>query len=100
MPLDPLYIQSGDLRNSVTIQAPSSTQDAYGQPTSTWTTLLTTRASIQASTQRETTESGNLVSQVTHIIKIRYPGSDIRIVSGQRVVADVRTYTIQAVDDV
>ena len=97
---DPLFIAAGDLRHSVRIEAPSATQDAFGQPSSTWTTVLTTRASIQTLTPRETNENGNLVSQVVHQIKIRYPGRDIRIVSGQRVVGDTQTYRIQAVDDV
>jgi SPP1 family predicted phage head-tail adaptor len=100
MALDPLYLEPGSLRNAVSIQAPSATADSYGQINTTWNTILNTRAAILPLSQREMAQSGNLVSQNTHSITIRYPGATVRIVSGQRVLADVDTYLIQVVEDV
>jgi SPP1 family predicted phage head-tail adaptor len=100
MPLDPLYISAGSLRHSVTIQAPTSTRDAYGQVSTTWSAVHTTRASVRESAQREVLQSDELSSQVTHMVTIRYPGSSIRIVSGYRVVTATKLFTIQAVSNV
>jgi SPP1 family predicted phage head-tail adaptor len=100
MVFDPLYIQSGTLRNAVTIKSPTSTVDVYGQPSNTWGTVLSTKAAIKGVTQREVTESGNLIGQTAYTITIRYPGSGFNITSGQRVVGDTQTYLIQSVEDV
>lgn len=101
MPTD-LYMPAGALRHAVTILAPSASADASGEPVQTWSTLMTTRASMRALTIREQVQDSQLVSQATHMILIRYVGNANRIVSGQRVVrvlgGDV--FLIQGVDNV
>lgn len=102
MPYDPLYISAGALRNAVTITAQNPAQsDAAGQPIpGNWTTVLTTRASIRAATAREQVQDGQVAAQATYIIVLRWPGSSVRIVTGQHVVFGNNTYLIQDVDNI
>ena len=95
-----LYLPAGSLRNKVVILSPTSTVDDYGQPSSTWATVLTTRASIRGLAQKELAENGNLIGQTGYLITIRYPGSGFNITSGQRVTSDTQAYLIQSVEDV
>ncbi len=100
MTFDPLYIQPGSLRHSITIQSPSSQRDAAGQPITTWDNVLTTRASIIAASQREQVQGADATSLVTHTVTVRYPGALIRIVSGQRISHGSDIYLIQTVNNV
>ena len=101
---NPLYIQPGELRNSIQIQAPSATdRDAAGQPVSTWDLVLTTRAKIEGTNSRTFKESfanNALASQSTDVLTLRWPGSSIVLVPGQRVIFGDNTYLVQAVDNV
>lgn len=101
MPLqDPLVLNPGDLRHSITIEAPSVAGDAFGSGGGTWQAILNTRASIQAITQRELTQDSQTVAQVTHIIKIRYPGATVSIMAGCRVLQGTAIYQVQTVENV
>jgi|SRR5579859_4140946 len=101
MPTD-LYMPAGALRHPVIIFTPSASADASGAPIQAWTTLLTARASIRTLTTREALQDSQLVSDVTHIITLRYVGNANRIVSGQRVVRVIGgdVFLIQGVDNV
>jgi SPP1 family predicted phage head-tail adaptor len=99
MPFDPLYLEPGDLRHSVTIQSPSSTQDATGQPISTWTTILTTRAKIESTTgaaYKELVQDGAIAAQATDVFTLRWPGA-IDLKPGYHVLFGDNTYIVQAV---
>ena len=100
MALDPLYLPAGSLRAAITIEAPSVVGDAFGASGGTWTPILSTRAAVQSITQRELTQDAQTVAQVTHLIKIRYPGSSIKIKSGQRIRCGTLIYNIQTVENV
>lgn len=103
MAFDPLYILPGDLRHKVTIQAPSTTRDAAGQPVSTWTDVLTTRAKIEGTTSttyKELVKDGAIASQATDVFTLRWPGSSIDLKPGMRVVFGDNTYLVQAVDNI
>jgi head-tail adaptor len=100
---DPLILQPGELRHSVVIQAASTVGDAAGQPVSTWTAVLTTRAKIEGTNSRTFKESFSnnaLASQSTDLITIRWPGSGIDLKPGMRVLFGDNTYLVQAVDNV
>lgn len=102
MPFDPLSLPAGELRHPVSIQVKSTTRDANQQRVDAWTSILNTRASIRGIAFRETVQDAQLGSQSTHIIKIRYPGTGIRIVSGQRLVKRIGgdIFSIQEVEDI
>jgi len=102
MPFDPLQLQAGDLRHSITIQAENTgTADAFGNPSSTWTNVLTTRAKIEGTTSntyRAMVQVTAVASQATDVITIRWPKQTIK--PGMRVQFGDNTYLIQAVDNV
>lgn len=100
---DQLQIQAGDLRHAVTITEASTTRDAAGQPVSTWTTVLATRAKIESTTTlnyKERIRDGVTSSQSTDLITIRWPGANVAIMSGMRVEFGDNTFLVQAVDNV
>lgn len=87
---------AGKLNRKVTIQTPSTTQDDYGQPTQLWTDVLTTWAAIRAATSKEVYAASSFVSQVSHIVTIRWrPG----IQAKQRIIYRDRIFEIQALSD-
>jgi SPP1 family predicted phage head-tail adaptor len=100
---DDLYIQPGELRDSIQIQQATDTRDAAGQPVSTWAAVLTARAKIEGTNSRtfkETFSANALASQSTDVITIRWPGAAVTLEPGQRVVFGDNTYLVQAVDNV
>ena len=100
---DPLIIQAGTLRHTVTIQASNSTRDAAGEPLDTWNAVLTTRAAIESTltaTYKESFSQNAFSSQSTDLITMRWPGASISIKPGQRVTFNDKTYLIQAVNNV
>lgn len=103
---DPLIIPSGAKRNAIQIQARTSgTQDANGQPSGNWNTVLSCFAAIETIRTGEQFQEG-FVSQVVHKISINWPGPSIPILTNMRVVVDPvpggqsSMYEIQAVENV
>jgi SPP1 family predicted phage head-tail adaptor len=90
-------MQAGTLNRRIIIQAPSTVQDASGQPTDAWTNLLTTWANLRAVTGKEVYASSGFVSELTHVVTIRYPS--VTVNSTMRVLYDSRIFQIQAVID-
>jgi SPP1 family predicted phage head-tail adaptor len=102
MPFDPLFLPAGSLRHIVTVQSPSSTRDSAGQPISTWTTILTTRAQIESTTgsaYKELVQDGAIAAQSTDVFTLRWPGSSVDLQPGMRVLFQDNTYIVQAVDN-
>lgn len=91
-----MALDAGKLSRQVTIQSPSTTQDEYGQPTQAWTDVITTWAAIRAATSKEIYAASSFVSQVSHIVLIRWrPG----IQAKQRILYRDRVFEIQAISD-
>jgi len=69
-------IQSCELRHSVTIEEPTETQDATGQPITSWTTFATARAKIDTTTEfgrdTEVFVGNELVASAGVIFTMRY----------------------------
>jgi SPP1 family predicted phage head-tail adaptor len=104
MSFDPLYINPGELRHTVTIQAPDTADpDAYGQSTTNWKSLLTTRAKIESTdsaSYKDSFAQNAIAAQSTDLITIRWPGASIVVAPGQRVIFGDNLYLIQSVDNV
>lgn len=90
-------MQAGSLNRRVAILAPSVTQDASGQQTSTYTALYECWASIRIATGKEVYAASGFVSQLSHIVTLRYPA--VTITPGCKVAYEARTFRIQAVSD-
>jgi head-tail adaptor len=93
-------IQPGALRNLIQIQAPQNTADARGlslEPAN-WNTVLTTRAAIYTAGGRETSQAAQVVSEVSHVVKIRWPG--VAILAGFQVLFGDRVFIVKYVENV
>lgn len=87
-------IAAARLRHSIGIQAPAVTQDAAGQPNTTWSTFATVWAEILDITGREYIAAGGTQNQAMTKITIRYLAG---VVPSMRVVWGATTYNIEAV---
>ncbi|MBB5066147.1 phage head closure protein [Granulicella mallensis] len=92
-------INPGDLKSPIVIQSPSTTKDEFGQPTSTWTDVQSTWASIHTATSKEIYALGaGFNSQISHAITILFNPA-IAIAAGMRVCYMSRHFVIQTVND-
>ena len=91
-------IDPGSLRHQIQIQRQSSTLDSFGQPQASWTTIATAWAAIAVATQRELFGSGQLASQVTHVVTTRYQSVGLK--AGLRVVYAGHIYQVQALNNI
>jgi SPP1 family predicted phage head-tail adaptor len=99
--LDLCILHAGELKHAITINAPSATRDASGQPGSTWSLVLTTRAKIESTSSQTfklSFQNSTLASDTTDCITIRYSAVDIA--PGYQILFGDETYTITAVDDI
>jgi head-tail adaptor len=103
MKQDPCILNPGELRHAITIQAPNSTRDAFGQPIDTWADVLPTRAKIESTgslAYKMSFSNNALAAQSTDMITIRWPGPSVEIKPGMRAVFGNTIYLIQAADNV
>lgn len=86
-------MRAEQLRHRVTLQSQVTTQDALGQPSTTWIDTATVWADVRHQSGVSTIKSGADVSVVRASIRIRH-----RPVSpGQRVLFESQVYAISAV---
>jgi head-tail adaptor len=100
------HIEPGKKRHKIEIQAQSqTTQDTYGEPLANWPAVLDCWAAIETINMREQFENG-FVSQVVHRISLDWPGKNVTVKAGMRVVvhpwagATASVYLIQTVENV
>lgn len=67
-------MQAGRLRQRVTIQVPTLTQDAYGATKTTWANGQTVWAQVRAVnvSERYVAGAAQEIAEVTHIVTMRY----------------------------
>ncbi len=87
----------GRLDQRITIQAPAAGQDAFGEPSNSWTVVATVWAGLLDLTGREFMAAAAVQNVVQTKITIRYPGNAITLVPGMRVVHGADIYNIEAV---
>ena len=63
---------AGELRRRITFQRRSTTQDASGQQSASWSDIVTVWAGIESISAREQMAAQAVQSEVTHRIKVRY----------------------------
>lgn len=87
-------IGSGELAHKIQIQVPRTAPgDSFGQSITpdTWDTVLSVRAAIEAAGAGERNESAQLVSEVSHLVIIRWTptfiGANFRVLFGARIFA-------------
>ena len=87
-------MQAGRLNRRCTLQSPSQSVDALGQPIPGWTDVATVWADIRMKSGLESIKAGASVSVVQASIRIRYRAG---INAGMRVVHNLQVYEILAV---
>lgn len=93
-------MNAGKLNRPISIEAPSQTKDAYGQPSQDWTTLADTWAQFATLTSKEVyaLSGSGFTAQVSHKITTRF-NPMLSITAGMRVVHRHRIFIVQAVSD-
>lgn len=102
-------IGAGELCQTIQIQTRTTAQDSLGGQVEAWNTVLTTRAAIytaetvpgmRSKLPTEASQAGEFSSQVTHVMKIRWPGYTVPVQGGQRVIFRSRLFTLQSAENV
>jgi len=93
-------IAAADLCHWIQIQAPQSTADARGLSVSpaAWNTVCATRAAIYTAGGRETSQASQIVSEVSHVVKIRWGG--VAILAGYQVLFKDRVFIVKYVENI
>ena len=89
-------LASGSLNRRVLIQQQTTQQDGYGQQQSVWSDYRSAWASVRTATSKEVYAASGFVSQLTHIITIRYNAA-LPVTHGMQVEFRGRTFLVQAV---
>lgn len=97
-PKDPLAIEAGELRHSVTILQPSITMGTSGAQTTYTTFLSDVRAKIEAMRGTDIVKSGMQVTQTFLTVTIRYVSGITPQMQVQR--HGGATYIIQSIENV
>jgi SPP1 family predicted phage head-tail adaptor len=87
-------MESGALRNRITIQEKSVVKDSYGAETITWVTHCQAWAKVEPLTGREFQEARQTQAEGMVKFTVRYQAG---IVPEMRVLFGTRTFNIQAV---
>jgi SPP1 family predicted phage head-tail adaptor len=90
-------IRAGTLKHLLTIETPSTTTNEYREEIQTWTTLLSTRASIKPLRGKETYINQTKDATATHLVTFRY---QIDITPIMRVRFNDRLFNITSVINV
>lgn len=87
-------MEAGKLRHRVTIQKRSRAQDPSGEESDVFTAIAEVWASVEPLTGREQFTAQQILSEVTHRIRMRYiPG--ITVSARDRIVYGTRLFDIQ-----
>lgn len=92
--------RAGDLARPVSFQSASSSADALGQATLTWTTYLACRAAIRTLSGRENLQSQQMQQVSTHMIEVRWPGSAYTVLPTHRVLHGSQILNLVTVNNV
>lgn len=92
-------MEAGSLRHRITIQQRTDTQDGYGEPIPTWSTLATVWAAVEPQTGQEATIAMSQQSEARLRIRVRVRyRTDLSVL--HRIVWQGRTFQIEATAEV
>ena len=87
----------GERRHRVVFQRATISQDAYGEPDQTWTTLCTSWALVQPIRGSERLSANEVQSDVDHRIVTRYRSELSALDAGDKATWNGRTFDIRSV---
>ena len=92
-------MQGGNLKRRVTVQGRgTSTQDAFGEPSITWTTLATVWGDLEGLSGNELLKAQQVNSQTSHTVTVRYQPLfiDPKVVATYRLIYKGRIFNVHA----
>lgn len=89
-------VRGGDFNRRIAIQQRSSTVDAFGQASPTWSDLLTCWARIEPLSGRELVLAQAQNAEVTHLVEVMYRPT---VTAAMRVVYQGRIFNVLSVID-
>lgn len=87
----------GRLKHKITIETPTRTQDAYGQPIETFTTYAVRYAQLMTTIGREGFNKYQEFNEYPVVFKVRYDSLTKDINETMRVTFDSKTYDVEGV---
>jgi SPP1 family predicted phage head-tail adaptor len=93
-------MQSGRLRHQITLQSPSRTRNAVGEPVTTWTDVATVWASVGPLSARDLFAAQQWQAEVTHRVRIRYAPDVADVQDSWRVLFGSRVLVIRTVRNI
>jgi SPP1 family predicted phage head-tail adaptor len=87
-------MEAGKLRQRVTVQSPTGTQDAVGERTTTWSDVAEVWASVEPITAREQFLAGQMQASTTHRIRLRYAAALAAMDGSWRVLLGARVFVL------
>lgn len=87
------------LRESVTFQRQSTTDDGYGNVAGAWADLFTKRGRLISLRGNEKVEAGRLEASYSHVLKVRSDSETQTLTAGDRAVIDGVAYQIRSIDN-
>ena len=88
-------MNAGRLKEVITIQKPTISQNEYGANGTQWTDYITTRSDVQFESGNRHTENGDIVFNYTKIVTIKY---DHNIDEKDRILWKGKLYRILSVE--
>lgn len=84
------------LNHRITIQAPATGKDTWGQPNAGWTDVATVFADIRPVSAREKMRAGALEAELSHTVRVRWQAvlSDYTALDGLRLVFGLRVFRV------
>jgi head-tail adaptor len=84
-------MQAGQMRSRIVIQSPIMSQNPFQPPSGgTWSDVATVWAQIMSASSgkgaKVVAAAGVQTSQVSHVVSIRYPGTEFTVTGGYQVV--------------
>lgn len=92
-----MAVRAGDMRHLVTFQVQSTTQDAMGQPTNTWTEVCERMVSVEPLNGRELLAASGEFADVSTRIRARYDTTLAALKPHHRIVYGSQTYDIESI---
>ena len=88
------------MRWRVSLQSATASQDTYGQPNPTWTTVGTYWAQIETLSGRELVNALQKKAETTHRVTLRWLGESTTPNPKWRIVYKARTYNVLWINNV
>lgn len=89
----------GRLNHKITIETPTRTQNAYGEPIETFTTYATRYAQTMTTIGREGFNSFQEFNEYPVVFKVRYDSLTKNITEKMRILFESRYYDIEGILD-